>query len=70
MTSIEHYVVVIATDMCDGQVDLRRYGAHIIIMAQRKRIGPITQGSVDRNNLMITRCSCAIVIAHKNEHQI
>lgn len=43
---IKHYIEVIATYMCVE-------GAHIIIMAQGERVGPITQRSIDRNNLMI-----------------
>jgi|DEB19_MinimDraft_2_1074335.scaffolds.fasta_scaffold502546_1 hypothetical protein len=47
----KHYIEVIATYMCDGQAE--SFGAHIIIMAQGERVGPITQRSIDRNNLMI-----------------
>jgi len=38
MTSIEHYVVVIATDMCDGQVEDDRYKSKTTDISRLKTI--------------------------------
>jgi hypothetical protein len=38
MTSIEHYVVVIATDMCDGQVEDDRYKSKTTDISRRRPI--------------------------------